>query len=41
VRAIRDDARRAAAAAPAGIVKAHWQDIADRADDVLEPRRGR
>ena len=41
VRSIRDDARRAAAAAPRGIVKAHWQDIADRADQILEPRRGR
>jgi hypothetical protein len=41
VRAIRDEARRAATAAPAGVVKAHWQDIADRADDILEPRRGR
>ena len=40
VRAIRDDARRAAASAPAGLVKAHWQDIADRADQILEPRRG-
>ena len=41
VRAIRDEARRAATAAPAGVVKAHWQDIADRADAILEPRRGR
>ena len=41
VRSIREDARRAAAAAPAGIVKAHWQDIADRAEDILEPRRAR
>ncbi len=41
VRSIRDDARRAAAAAPAGLVRAHWQDIADRADEILEPRRAR
>jgi len=41
VRAIRDDARRAATAAPAGVVRAHWQDIADRADQILEPRRAR
>jgi hypothetical protein len=39
VRSIRDDARRAAAGAPAGILRAHWQDIADRADEILEPRR--
>jgi hypothetical protein len=39
VRSIRDDARRAAAAAPAGMLRAHWQDIADRADEILEPRR--
>jgi hypothetical protein len=41
VRSIREDARRAAAAAPGGMAKAHWQDIADRADQILEPRRGR
>jgi hypothetical protein len=41
VRAIRDEARRAATTAPAGVLRAHWQDIADRADDILEPRRGR
>jgi hypothetical protein len=41
VRAIRDDARRASAAAPAGVVRAHWQDIADRAEQMLEPRHGR
>jgi hypothetical protein len=41
VRAIREDARRAAASAPAGVVRAHWQDIADRANEILEPRRGR
>jgi hypothetical protein len=41
VRSIRDDARRAASAASSSLVKAHWQDIADRADEILEPRRGR
>jgi len=41
VRAIREDARRAAASAPAGVMRAHWQDIEDRADQILEPRRGR
>jgi len=41
VRAIREEARRAATAAPAGITRAHWQDIADRAEEILEPRRGR
>ena len=41
VRAIREDARRAAAAAPAGVQRAHWQDIVDRTDEMLEPRRGR
>jgi len=39
VRSIRDDARRAALAAPAGVVKAHWQDIVDRADRILDPKR--
>jgi hypothetical protein len=41
VRVIRDEARRAAASAPAGMMQAHWQDIADRAERVLEPQRGR
>ena len=41
VRAIREEARRAATTAPTGVVRAHWQDIADRADEILEPRRGR
>jgi hypothetical protein len=37
VRAVRDDARRAATGA-SGMAKAHWQDIADRADRILEPK---
>jgi hypothetical protein len=41
VRSIGEEARRAAATAPGGIAKAHWQDIEDRADQILEPRRGR
>ena len=41
VRSIREDARRAATAAPAGLVRAHWQDITDRADEILEPQRGK
>jgi hypothetical protein len=41
VRAIREDAHRAAGAAQAGLVKAHWQDIADRADEILDPRHVR
>jgi hypothetical protein len=40
VRAIREDARRAATSSPAGVLRAHWQDIADRADAILEPNRG-
>ncbi|HVE78676.1 MAG TPA: zinc-dependent metalloprotease [Gemmatimonadaceae bacterium] len=35
---IRDEARRAAAATPAGVVRAHWRDIAARVDEILEPR---
>ena len=38
VRAIRDQARAAALAAPAGIARAHWQDIVDRAERILEPK---
>jgi hypothetical protein len=41
VRAIRDEARRAAVGTSAGIMKAHWQDIVDRAEEILEPRRSR
>jgi hypothetical protein len=39
VRAIRDQARAAATVAAAGsLTRAHWQDIGDRADRILEPR---
>lgn len=40
LRQIRDDARRTAAnAAPSAVIRAHWQDIADRVDDVLDAKR--
>jgi hypothetical protein len=40
VRSIRDQARAAAAVTTSSaMVRAHWQDIADRADGILEPRR--
>jgi hypothetical protein len=40
VRSIRDQARAAATAAAAGsVARAHWQDIVDRADKILDPRR--
>ena len=39
LRSLREDARRAAAVAPAGVVKAHWQDVADRIDLILDPVR--
>jgi hypothetical protein len=39
LRQIRDEARRAAGTAPGAGVRAHWQDIADRVDDVLEAKR--
>ena len=39
VRALRDQARAAASAAVAGsLARAHWQDIVDRADRILDPR---
>ena len=37
LRAIQADARRAATTAPAGIVRAHWQDVDDRVEKVLRP----
>jgi hypothetical protein len=39
LRDIRDDARRAATAATGTVQRAHWQDIADRASDILDPPR--
>ena len=39
LRAIRTQARGAATAATTAIARAHWADIADRVDAILEPRR--
>jgi hypothetical protein len=39
LRQIRDEARRAAGTSAGAVVRAHWQDIADRVDDVLEAKR--
>jgi hypothetical protein len=39
LRQIRDDARRFAASAPGTVAKAHWQDIVDRVDGILEAKR--
>jgi hypothetical protein len=41
LRAVRDQARTATTTAAAPMARAHWQDIADRIDAILEPRRGR
>jgi hypothetical protein len=37
LRALQSDARRAAAAASAGVVRAHWQDVVDRVEKILSP----
>jgi hypothetical protein len=37
LRVIRAEAQRNAAAAPAGVQRAHWADVAARADAILEP----
>ena len=37
LRALQSDARRAANSAPAGVVRAHWQDVVDRVEKVLTP----
>jgi hypothetical protein len=39
LRQIRDDAKRLATMAQGSVAKAHWQDIADRVDEALEPRK--
>jgi hypothetical protein len=39
LRQIRDDARRNAGTAAGAVVRAHWMDIVDRVDDVLEAKR--
>jgi hypothetical protein len=41
LRAIREQARSAAGTAPAGIARAHWQDVADRIDAILDPAGAR
>ena len=38
---IQTDARRAATAATAGVMRAHWLDVADRIDAILDPQRER
>ncbi|GLC25505.1 zinc-dependent metalloprotease [Roseisolibacter agri] len=40
LRTLRDTARRSAALS-AGMARAHWQDMADRIDVILDPPRGR
>jgi hypothetical protein len=39
LRQIRDDARRGASSAKNATTRAHWLDIVDRVDDVLEAKR--
>ncbi len=39
LRQIRDDARKAAGTASGSVARAHWQDVVDRVDDVLEAKR--
>ena len=39
LRAIRTQARAAAPTATTALARAHWQDIADRVDEILDPRR--
>jgi hypothetical protein len=39
LRAVQADARRAATTAPAGVARAHWQDIVDRIDNILDRER--
>ena len=41
LRAIQAQARAAATAAPAGVARAHWQDVVDRVDGILEGNRTR
>jgi hypothetical protein len=40
LRTLRDTARRSAAMST-GMARAHWQDMADRVDAILDPTRGR
>ncbi|MDQ3998570.1 MAG: zinc-dependent metalloprotease, partial [Gemmatimonadota bacterium] len=41
LRTIRDEARRAATLASPGVARAHWQDVVDRIDAILDPQRAR
>jgi hypothetical protein len=41
LRAIQTQARAAATAGPAGVARAHWQDVVDRVDGILEGNRAR
>jgi hypothetical protein len=41
LRTIREAARRTAAGASVGIDRAHWNDVADRVDEILEKAKGR
>ncbi|HEV8363193.1 MAG TPA: zinc-dependent metalloprotease [Gemmatimonadaceae bacterium] len=41
LRTIQADARRAAAAGAVGVTRAHWLDVADRIDAILDTRRER
>jgi hypothetical protein len=38
LRAIQADARRASTAAGSGVARAHWLDVVDRIDTILDPR---
>ena len=40
LRAVRETARGNAATA-AGVVRAHWQDLADRVDEIMERQKGK
>jgi len=39
LRQIRDEAKRNATSASGAVAKAHWQDLSDRVDGALEPRK--
>ena len=39
LRTIREEARRFSAGAPAGVTRAHWQDVVARIDAILDPGR--
>jgi hypothetical protein len=41
LREIQRDARALATSAKSAVERAHWNDIADRVTDILEPRQGR